>query len=73
MNTYPEHIRALARQLGARLKTDATFKEQVEKNPIDALGAAGLQKEVVADFLRETGLGDVAGYLGSGFCSLTVY
>lgn len=64
-----QHVRTTARSLAERVNTDQAFKEQVLSNPSSALTSAGLPEVAVSDFLRETGLGEVAGY---GFvCSLT--
>lgn len=62
------HIRATARGLADRVKGDQAFKEQVLQDPSATLTAAGLPEIAVSDFMRETGLGEVAGYF---VCSLT--
>jgi hypothetical protein len=64
------NIRTTARGLAERVGTDASFKEQVLNDPSATLTGAGLPEIAVGDFLRETGLGEVAGYL-SFVCSLT--
>ena len=64
-----QHVRTTARGLAERVNTDQAFKEQVLSDPSGTLTGAGLPEVAVSDFLRETGLGEVAGY---GFvCSLT--
>lgn len=64
-----QHVRTTARGLAERVNTDQAFKEQVLSDPSSTLTSAGLPEVAVSDFLRETGLGEVAGY---GFvCSLT--
>ncbi len=67
-----KQVRVIARQLAARAKTDPIFKEQIQKDPVGTLTTAGLPQEFVPDFLRETQLGDVSGYIGQIGCSLTV-
>lgn len=63
-----QHIRTTARGLADRVRDDQAFKEQVLHDPSGTLTAAGLPDIAVSDFMRETGLGEVAGYF---VCSLT--
>lgn len=63
-----QHIRTTARGLADRVRDDQAFKEQVLQDPSGTLTAAGLPNIAVSDFMRETGLGEVAGYF---VCSLT--
>ncbi|MBA2392228.1 MAG: hypothetical protein H0V70_05725 [Ktedonobacteraceae bacterium] len=64
-----QNIRSTARDLADRVQQDPAFKEQVLDDPSKTLTAAGLPEIAVSDFMRETELGEVAGY---GFvCSLT--
>lgn len=65
-----QHIRTTARGLATRVQEDPAFKEQVVSNPSATLTAAGLPEIAVSDFLRETELGEVAGYVAF-VCSLT--
>ncbi len=64
-----QHIRTTARGLADRVHDDQSFKEQVLNDPSGTLTSAGLPEIAVSDFLRETGLGEVAGY--AFVCSLT--
>ncbi|HZR41215.1 MAG TPA: hypothetical protein VFB12_13925 [Ktedonobacteraceae bacterium] len=57
-----DQIRNVARQLGERVKSDPSFKEQVQKDPHGTLTNAGLPEQYVGDFLRETQMEDVSGY-----------
>lgn len=57
------HIRAIARRLAERLKTDPAFKDLIEADPQQLL-AEGLPELAIADFLQSTDLLDVSGYLG---------
>lgn len=63
-----QHIRTTARGLADRVSTDEAFKAQVQSDPSGTLTAAGLPEIAVGDFMRETGLSEVAGYF---VCSLT--
>jgi len=65
-----QHIRTTARGLADRVRDDQSFKDQVLNDPNGTLTAAGLPEIAVSDFLRETELGEVAGY-SSFVCSLT--
>ncbi|HZR41216.1 MAG TPA: hypothetical protein VFB12_13930 [Ktedonobacteraceae bacterium] len=57
-----EHARTVSRQIVDRIKADPTFKDQVIKDPMATLTAAGLPEKYVGEFLHETRLADVAGY-----------
>lgn len=58
-----DQIQARAREVANRVKTDPTFKAQLEKDPVGTLKSVGLPSEITTDFLREVGLeADVAGY-----------
>ena len=57
-----EQVRATARKIAERVKSDPAFKQQVQQDPKGALTAAGLPEKHVGDFLAETQLADVAGY-----------
>lgn len=57
-----EHIRATARLLAERVRSDALFRKRIQDDPIRALTTSGLPREFVAAFLQETQLSDVAGY-----------
>ena len=72
MSDNLEQMRATARQLAERVQTDPAFKEQIRKDPVKTLAAAGLPENDIPDFLRETGLSDVAGY-GPQFCLATCF
>ena len=67
-----EQARTTARKLAIRIKTDSAFKAQVQKEPVSTLIAMGLPEEFIPDFLRETQLTDVSGYIGGGTCLLTI-
>jgi len=72
-----KNVRDIARKLSARVKTDQAFREQLEKDPVGILTQEGLPENVVDDFLRETGLADVSGYVMttlplSQVCMITV-
>jgi len=58
-----EQVRAIARWLAERIRTDPVFREQVHEDP-QLLLAEGLPEIVMADFLSSTDLLDVSGYLG---------
>ncbi len=60
-NNY-DQLREIAINIAARAKADATFKEQIQNDPVKTLTAAGLPEKAIPDFLRETGMTDVAGY-----------
>ncbi|HZR41214.1 MAG TPA: hypothetical protein VFB12_13920 [Ktedonobacteraceae bacterium] len=66
-----DQARALARKLGERVKSDPSFKEQVQKDPHGTLTAEGLSEQYVGDFLRETQMDDVAGYSSHTICLAT--
>ncbi|GCE14647.1 hypothetical protein [Tengunoibacter tsumagoiensis] len=57
-----QQLRALARQLSERMKTEPDFKAQVEKDPSATLTAAGLPTDAVKEFLQLTSTDDVTGY-----------
>ena len=58
-----DHARIRSRQVAQRLKDDASFRQQVEADPINALREAGVPDQALADFVREVGIeADVAGY-----------
>ena len=61
--SHNEQVRALARRLAEKAKNDPAFREQIMQDPMSTLTSAGLPEQAVADFLRETGLGDVSGYM----------
>ncbi len=72
-----KQVRALAQKLAKRVKTDQALKERIQNDPEGVLIAEGLPDHVINDFLRETGLADVSGYILNGLplsqiCSLTV-
>ena len=57
-----EQVRAVGKQLIERIKSDPAFKQQVEKDPVKTLTAAGLPEKAVADVLREADMSDVVAY-----------
>jgi len=63
-------IRATARKLAERAKTDPTFKEHIQQNPVKTLTDEGLPENAISDFLREAGIADVSGY-SPQFCLAT--
>ncbi len=65
-------LRAIARELAERANSDPTFKEQIQKDPVKTLTAAGLPEKAVPDFLREAGVVDVSGY-SPQVCGLTCF
>ncbi|MDQ2984859.1 MAG: hypothetical protein M3R70_13205 [Actinomycetota bacterium] len=68
----PDDVRAKADEIKQRLQSDDSFRQQLESNPEEALTGAGLPKEAVEDFLRESGSGEVAGYRGcTSTCGFT--
>jgi hypothetical protein len=73
MSESIEQIREKAKEVFARMNADPSFKAQVEQNPEATLVAAGLSAEAVPDFLSETQLVDVSGYIvvSGGGCSFT--
>jgi len=72
--SHNEQIRAIARRLAEKARNDPAFREQIMQDPQSTLTSAGLSEQAIADFLRETGLGDVSGYmLGPlGQCGLSL-
>ena len=59
-----EQVRQKARLLATRVGMDARLREQIRRDPVKTLVAAGLPEFAVADFLRITELADVSGYMG---------
>ncbi len=72
--SYSEQVRAIACRLAEQARKNPVFKEQILQDPQGTLTAAGLPEQAVADFLRETGLGDVSGYMMGPLvqCGLTL-
>jgi hypothetical protein len=70
---YDDATRAKARALAERLKSDPSFRTQVEADPAGTLTGAGLPDQAVTDFLTDTGIqADVAGYaLCTDSCLIT--
>lgn len=61
-----EHIRAIARSLKQRLESDTHFREQIEEDPVKVLIDAGLPEDAIPDFLQQTGISEVSGYMYCG-------
>ncbi|MDQ2903055.1 MAG: hypothetical protein M3Y81_05820 [Chloroflexota bacterium] len=60
-------VRQTALSLIERAKTDSEFKERIRQQPVDTLTDAGLPREAVSNWLRDSQLfenvaDDVAGY-----------
>ncbi len=55
-NLDREKVRTQCAELATRIKTDASFKEQVINDPSGTLTAQHLPAEVIPDFLQEVGL-----------------
>lgn len=72
MSESIEQIREKAALIVDRLKTDPTFKAQVEQHPESTLVAAGLPTNAVADFLTDMQKesSEVSGYVVVG-CDLS--
>jgi hypothetical protein len=66
-----EQTRALARMLVRRVQTEPAFAERILNDPVSTLTAAGLPENFVEEFLTQTQLSEVQGYL-SPSCGLTV-
>lgn len=66
-----EQARDTARRLARRVQEDTEFAQQILQDPIAKLGEAGLPEEFVPEFLEQTHLSEVHGYL-SPSCGLTV-
>ena len=65
----PEEIRAKAREIVHRMKSDSSFAAQVGQDPHATLVAAGLPAQAVEDFTIEAAKsGEVQGYRG---CAVT--
>lgn len=62
MSESIEQIREKAVAIAHRLKTDSTFKAQLEQHPEETLIAAGFPEIAVPEFLVELQIGDVSGY-----------
>ncbi len=64
-----EQIRQTAIELADRAKSDTEFREKIHQNPVGTLTEAGLPREAIGNFLRETQImdefDDVEGY---GWC-----
>ena len=58
-----EQIRAQARAIADRARSDPAFEAQLRADPVATLSAAGLPEPAIGDLLREDGYGEVAGYL----------
>jgi hypothetical protein len=48
-----------AAEIVARAKSDPSFKQQVQDDPLGVLRQAGLSDEAIGDFLREDGYADL--------------
>ncbi|HLZ61382.1 MAG TPA: hypothetical protein VKR06_30920 [Ktedonosporobacter sp.] len=68
-----EQIRITARAIAQRARGDRAFREEITQHPSETLTAAGLPEEFVGDFLRETGLADVAGYSINLRCLISMH
>lgn len=66
-----EQVRELARSLARRAQTEPAFAERIEHDPVTTLTAEGLPENFIEEFLAQTHLSDVQGYL-SPLCGLTV-
>jgi hypothetical protein len=65
-----EQARAIARALAQRVQQEPAFAEQIRQDPTSILAAAGLPEEFVEEFLQQSQLAEVQGYL-SPSCGLT--
>jgi hypothetical protein len=66
-----DEIRAKTNEIVDRLKSDAEFRRQVEKDPAGMLQAAGLSEELMSDFVGGFGsAADVEAHLPPG-CTVT--
>lgn len=66
----PDDVRQKADEIKSRMESDASFRQQVESNPEEALTGAGLPAKAVEDFLREGA--EVGGYRGcTSTCGFT--
>jgi hypothetical protein len=66
-----EQVRELARMLARRVQAEPAFAERILDDPGTTLTAAGLPEDFVEEFLMQTQLSEVQGYL-SPPCGLTV-
>lgn len=72
-----ENIRQTALAVAERAKTDEQFRVQIQQDPLETLTQAGLPREAIGEFLRETQIiddfndgNDVSGF--ATICIVTV-
>ena len=72
MSTPPvEEIRRKSEAILKRAESDEPFRQKLVDDPEGTLRAEGLPDEAIIDFVRETELGDVAGYMRIVDCGFT--
>jgi hypothetical protein len=57
-----QEIRKKSQAIVSRAESDESFRQKLVDDPEATLRAEGLDGEGITDFVRETGLADVAGY-----------
>lgn len=61
--TVSDEARAKGRDLVQRIKSDPTFRQQLQSDPAGVMREAGLPEDAHLDIARETGIdAEVAGY-----------
>ena len=73
-----QEVRHTALTLAERAKTDDAFVQKIQADPVATLTEAGLPREAVGSFLRDTQvLGesseDVDGYSALNICAMSIY
>ncbi len=66
-----EQTRGLARALARKAQAEPAFARRIMDDPVTVLTEAGLPEHFVEEFLTQTQLSDVQGYLAPS-CGLTV-
>ncbi|MDQ2731662.1 MAG: hypothetical protein M3Y56_08390 [Armatimonadota bacterium] len=57
-----DQVRAKTTKVVERAKTDAAFKQALQKDPISTLKAEGIPEKAATEFVHSTRKGDVEGY-----------
>ena len=66
-----EEIRRKSEAIVERAQSDEPFRQKLVADPEGTLRAEGLPDEAITDFVRETDLGDVAGYMRIADCGIS--
>ena len=66
-----EEARKKSQAILDRATSDESFRQKLSDDPEGTLRAEGLPDEAIIDFVRETELGDVAGYMRIVDCGFT--